>query len=97
MAQLATDKIEYKGPLSLYALAYDAIVLSLNGVANSEDPSDAASWAKAMIAQGDPTFPAAISAEKTGWTADNRFRQDMGPIQLIPASTPLVDGRFNIS
>lgn len=96
VAQLAADEVEYTGPLSLYALAYDAILLSLNAFADAEDPSDVASWAKAMIAPGEPTFAPAISAEKTGWTAENRFRQDMGPIQLIPASTPLVDGQFEL-
>lgn len=95
IAQLAADKVTYKGPISIYALSYDAILLGLNAMANAKDPSEVASWADAMIEQGDPTFPLAISDGKTGWTAENRFRQDMGGISLIPASVPLVDGHFD--
>lgn len=96
MAQLAADKVTYKSALSLYAFSYDAILLGLNGMASAEDPSDVESWTAAMIEQGDPTFQLAISSEKTGWEPENRFRQDMGGYALFPASTPLVDGHFEV-
>lgn len=96
IAQLAKDKVTYTGPMSLYGIAYDAILLSLNAMANAEDPSDVESWATAMIEQDDPTFALAISDGETGWTAENRFRQDMGGLDLIPASTPLINGQFEV-
>ncbi|WP_214104132.1 ABC transporter substrate-binding protein [Acrocarpospora catenulata] len=95
IATLAEENVTYTTPLLTYALSYDTVLASMNAfiaVGKTDDPDG---WRAAMENNPTTPFDPAMSS-KFDWTKDSHFRGDPGPYVLIPASTQLVNGQYDV-